>query len=341
MKVAMYYNNNDVRLEEMPLPKVGPGELLVEVIASGICGSDVMEWYRLKKAPLVLGHETAGEIVEVGDGVRGYKIGQRVFVSHHVPCNSCRFCQSGNHTACETLHATNYFPGGFSEYIRVPEINVKEGVFLLPDEISFEEGTFIEPLACVLRGQRIAGLKPQDSLLILGAGISGLLHLVSARAMGAKQVFLTDINKYRLDKAKKLGAAFCFEAQDDIEGRLRQFNQGNLADLVIVCTGALSAFRQSLKLVERSGTILFFAPTDPDVELPIPVNDFWRKGIKIMHSYGASPEDLAQAIEMLRKKKINVDELITHQLSLKETGLGFKLVAEAKECIKVIIKPHN
>jgi L-iditol 2-dehydrogenase len=214
-------------------------------------------------------------------------------------------------------------------------------VFLLPDEISFEEGTFIEPLACVLRGQRIAGLKPQDSLLILGAGISGLLHLVSARAMGAKQVFLTDINKYRLDKAKKLGAAFCFEAQDDIEGRLRQFNQGNLADLVIVCTGALSAFRQSLKLVERSGTILFFAPTDPDVELPIPVNDFWRKGIKIMHSYGASPEDLAQAIEMLRKKKINVDELITHQLSLKETGLGFKLVAEAKECIKVIIKPHN
>ena len=128
MRVAMYYNNNDVRLEEMPKPKIGPGELLIKAIACGICGSDVMEWYRVKKTPRVLGHEMTGEIVEVGEGVNQYKVGDRVFVSHHVPCNTCRYCLSGHHTACETLHTTNFDPGGFAEYIRVPRINVDRGV---------------------------------------------------------------------------------------------------------------------------------------------------------------------------------------------------------------------
>jgi L-iditol 2-dehydrogenase len=143
----MYYKNSDVRLEEMPKPQISSRELLVKVQASGICGSDVMEWYRIKRAPLVLGHEITGEIVEVGKNVSGYKVGDRVFVSHHVPCNSCRYCLSGNHTVCSTLHTTNYYPGGFAEYIRVPAINVERGVFLLPQEVSFADGTFIEPLA--------------------------------------------------------------------------------------------------------------------------------------------------------------------------------------------------
>src|SRR4030043_2488235 len=162
MKVAMYYNNSDVRVEERPKPKIGPDELLVKVMASGICGSDVMEWYRVKKAPLVLGHEIRGEVVKVGEGVERYKVGDRVFVSHHIPCNTCRYCLNGHHTVCETLHTTNYDPGGFAEYIRVPRLNVDRGVFILPEEVSFEEGTFVEPLGCVIRGQRMAGLKPGD-----------------------------------------------------------------------------------------------------------------------------------------------------------------------------------
>jgi len=171
MRVAMYYNNNDVRLEEMPVPRIGPGEILVKVIASGICGSDVLEWYRIKKAPIVLGHEIAGEIVEVGEGVGKVKEGDRVFVSHHVPCNTCRYCRSGNHTVCETLHTTNFDPGGFAEYIRAPRINVDQGTFILPDEITFEDGSFVEPLACVVRGQRVAGFRPGMSVLVLGSGM--------------------------------------------------------------------------------------------------------------------------------------------------------------------------
>ena len=199
----MYYNNRDVRIEEMPVPGISTDELLVKVLASGICGSDVMEWYRVKKAPLVLGHEIAGEIVKTGERVQNYHNGQRVFVSHHVPCNTCRYCLSGNHTACETLHTTNFDPGGFAQYIRVPQLNVDRGVFILPDEISFDEGTFIEPLACVIRGQRFARLQPGQSVLVMGSGISGLLHIALARAIGAGRIIATDINEYRLEAAKK------------------------------------------------------------------------------------------------------------------------------------------
>src|SRR3989338_651698 len=140
MKVAVYYNNKDIRLEERPKPTIGKGEILVKVKASGICGTDVMEWYRIKKAPRVLGHEISGEIVEVFNDVKNFKIGQRVFVSHHVPCNKCKYCLEGNHTACETLHNGNFDPGGFSEFIRIPKINVDTGTYLLPENVSYEEG---------------------------------------------------------------------------------------------------------------------------------------------------------------------------------------------------------
>jgi len=341
MHVAMYYNNHDVRLEELPKPKIGPQELLVKVIASGICGSDVLEWYRLKKAPLVLGHEITGEIVEAGEAVKNYKVGQRVFVAHHVPCNKCRYCLDGNHTVCETLHTTNYFPGGFSEYIRVPAINVESGVIILPDEISFEEGTFIEPLACVLRAQRMIDLKPSQSVIILGAGVSGLLHLMLARALGAAKVIITDINEYRLRVAKELGADAAINAKEELPSRLLQENDSRLADQVIVSTGAPSAFAQGLACVDAAGTILFFAATQPGVAVPIPVNDFWRKSIKIMHSYGSSPQDALRAAELIGEKTLPLQKLITHRLGLAQAGLGFKLVAEAKECIKVIIEPHK
>ncbi len=341
MRVAMYYNNSDVRLEELSTPEIGPGELLVKVIASGICGSDVMEWYRTKKAPLVLGHEIAGKIVEVGEGVKRYNVGDRVFVSHHIPCNTCHYCLRGHHTACETLHTTNYDPGGFAEFIRVPQLNVDRGVFLLPEELTFEDGVFIEPLACVIRGQRIANLQPGQSVLILGSGISGLLHLLLARTLGAGRIIMTDINEYRLQTAQEFGADAVINARDDIPSRTHQINNNKLADLVIVCTGAPAAFTQALQSVDRGGIVLCFATTEPGIDLPVPINEFWRNEIKLIPSYGNSPLDAMEAIELIRAGRVPVQKMITHRLSLEETGRGFQLVAEAKECIKVIIEPHK
>jgi L-iditol 2-dehydrogenase len=340
MRVAMYYNNKDVRIEELPVPEIGPGELLVKVLASGICGSDVLEWYRIKKAPIVLGHEIAGEIVKVGKNVKKYNVGDRVFVSHHIPCNTCHYCLNGNHTACETLHTTNYNPGGFSEYIRVPELNVDRGVFVLPDELSFDQGTFIEPLACVIRGQRAAQFRPGQSVLVLGSGISGLLHIMLARAMGAGRIIATDINKYRLEAALSCGANEALHADEDIPARVAQINN-RLADFVIICTGAFMAFDQALKSVDRGGTILFFATTDPGIEIPVPVNEFWRNGITLLPSYGNSPYDATVAIKLIRSGRIPVDNLITHKISLDKAQEGFRLVAESNESIKVIIEPHK
>lgn len=339
MRVAMYYSNKDVRLEWMTVPKIKPGEFLMKVMACGICGSDTLEWYRIKKAPLVLGHEATGEIIEIGEGVKQYKVGDRVFVSHHVPCGTCRYCLNGHHTACETLHKTNYDPGGFAEYIRVPRINVERGVYPLPDDLSFEDGTFIEPLGCVVRGQRLANVQRGQSVLVLGSGISGLLHLQLARARGAGRVIATDINEYRLNAAKKFGADAVIHAEEDVPERLRQFNEGRLADRVIVCTGATTASKQALRCVDRGGTVLFFAVPGQGVDISVPITDFWRNEVTIMTSYGAAPGDLEGALKLIKEHKVNVHDMITHRLSLKETGLGFKLVAEAKESLKVIIEP--
>lgn len=341
MRVAMYYNNRDVRLEEIPTPRIGPGELLLRVMACGICGSDVMEWYRVKRAPLVLGHEVTGEIVKVGEGVERYREGDRVFVSHHVPCNTCRYCLSGHHTVCDTLRTTNFDPGGFAEYIRVPQINVDRGVYPLPDEVSFEDGTFIEPLACVLRGQRFARIQPGNTVLVLGSGISGILHIQLARVFGASRVIATDINDYRLKAAKQFGADSVIHAKEDVPTRVREANEGRLADRVIVCTGATPAFDQALRSVDRGGVVLFFAPTEPGVDVPVPFNDFWRREITLMTSYGASPRDVVRALELIRSRVVHVQEMITHRLSLAETGRGFRLVADAKDSIKVIIEPFR
>jgi len=324
MRVAVYYNNNDIRIEEKPAPQIGQGEILVKVSASGICGTDVVEWYRKKKAPRILGHEITGTIVESKS--EKYKAGQRVFVSHHVPCNKCRRCLIGNHTACDTLHKGNYDPGGYSELIRVPEINVDTGVYLLPESVSDEEGTMIEPLACAIRGQRAIGVKKDQIILVLGCGVSGLLNIHLAKSKGAR-VIATDINSYRLGKAGAYGA-------DELIDARKGFNV--TADSVIICTGAYKAVEDALRCVDSGGTILFFAIPKKDITLPNA--EFWRNELTFTSSYGAAPRDLEEALDMIEKKAIDIKGMITHTLPFENIRDGFKMVAEANESLKVVLK---
>lgn len=341
MKVAMYYSNADVRLEEVPVPKIGPEEILIRVYASGICGSDLMEWYRLPKAPLVLGHEIAGEVVEVGDNVSKFSVGDRVIATHHVPCNTCHHCLRGNHSSCQTLRTTSFDPGGFSEYIRIPEINVDRGVLKLPDEVNYEEASFVEPLGCVVRGQRLAGFQMTDNVLVMGSGMTGLLHIQLAKAQGAGQIFATDVSDYKLDIAKRFGADSPIHADGDIASKVKKLNNGRLANMVIVCVGAKSAILQAFDLVEPGGTILFFAPSGPETKIEIPFNDYWWSGIKTLSSYAAAPGDLEIALELIRSKRVNVADMVTHRLPLSETGTGFKMVQDGGDSIKIIVEPHK
>jgi len=341
MKVAMYYNNNDVRIEEMSIPKISDDELLIKVQASGICGSDVMEWYRLKTAPRVLGHEIAGDIVEIGKNVKKYKIGDRVFISHHVPCNNCTFCNNNQHTLCDTLHSTNFYPGGFAEYLRVPKINVEVGTFLLPKEMTYDEGAFVEPLACVVRGFRIAEMTHDQSVLVLGSGIAGLLQIKLAKAKGARRIIATDINEHRLKIAKKFGADITINAEKNVQKLVKKNNDGMLADLVILCTGVPSAVKQAFESVTPGGTILFFAMTKPGVEIPFHLFDVWNKQVKMVSTYAGAPKDIVEAIDIIRSQKVKVIDMISHRLPLSEAAKGFQLVAKAQDSIKVIIHPQK
>jgi len=325
MKTAVYYNNNDIRIEDRQKPEIKDGEILVKVRASGICGTDLMEWYRIKKAPRVLGHEIAGDIVESRS--EKYSIGQRVFVSHHVPCNECKYCLSGNHTACETLHKGNYDPGGFSEFVRMPEINVENGTYVLPDDVSYEEGSLIEPLACVVRAQRMIGVSEGQTVLVMGSGISGLLNIKLAKLRKAK-VIATDINEYRLKMAKECGADEVYDANAMLDVK---------ADRIIMCTGAMPAFEAAFRYIDRKGIIMLFAI--PNRNLPIPVEDFWRNELSIVSSYGAAPVDLEEALGLISDGKIDVSDMITHRLKLEDIQKGFKIAGEAKDSLKVVLVP--
>lgn len=342
MRVSVYYNNSDIRLEKAPVPDIGPGELLMKVHASGICGSDVLEWYRLHKAPLVLGHEVAGQVVKVMEGVKDFKEGDRIVAAHHVPCNTCFYCLTGHHTACDTLRSTNFDPGGFAEFVRLPAINVDRGTFRIPDDLSYEEATFHEPLGCVLRAFRTAQLQPGQCVLVLGSGIAGMLIIHMAKILGAGKILAVDEASYRLDMARKYGADVTMVPSQETSVCVREMNSGRLADLVFVSTGAQQAHHQALECVERGGKVLFFGLTDPDFKLPVSINNlFVRNDITLTTSYGASPYDSWQALELMRAARVDVEGMISHRLSLAETGKGFQLVLDAKDSMKIIIEPQK
>lgn len=333
MRVAVYYGNRDLRIEEAPAPVAGPGEMVFRVMASGVCGSDVLEWYRLAKAPIVLGHEVAGEVVEIGKGLAGFARGDRIVTTHHVPCNDCRYCRAGQHPVCETLRTTHFEPGGFAERVRLPAVNVARGTFAIPPHVGYDDASFVEPLACVVRGQRVAGGVAGKTVAVLGSGISGLLHILWARAQGAERVIATDIHPYRLAAARRAGADDAIDAHEgDVPAR---------ADVVIVCAAAMAAVAQAIRAVDRGGAILLFALFPPGSTYPIPLHDLGKDGITITHSYAGPPADMRTALDAIAGGTVDVASLITHRLPLSDIGDAFKLVEAAGESLKVIVRPQE
>ena len=341
MLVANYYSNKDIRLEERPIPKIDKGESLIKIHASSICGSDLMEWYRKDNVPVVLGHETAGEIIEVGEGVNHLKPGDRVVASHHVPCLECRQCRRGHETMCQTLHTTTFDPGGFSQYVRLPDINTRLGVFPISENVTYEEASFAEPLACVLRGQNRVNLSSGDVVVVIGSGISGILHIALAKASGARCIAVADINKNRLPWAQKFGADIVTEDSNTIADKLVE-KTGRKADIVILTTGHPEAILAGFASAEEGATILLFAPSDPDTTVQIDINKlFFKHDRTITTTYANSPNDLHEALKLISEKKVPVANMITHRIPLEDIQYGFDLVKNGQESLKVIVKPNG
>jgi L-iditol 2-dehydrogenase len=337
MKVARWYSNSDIRIEEVADPLPGAREMVVRVISCGICGSDVVEWYRLPRAPLVQGHEIGAEVVTVGSSVSNFKPGDRVFIAPKVPCHECRYCLEGHHPVCSAVK--DRLPGGFAQYILVPEDLVEKGAYLLPESISFDQSTFIEPLACVARAQDLAGLEPGQIILVMGCGTSGQLHIKLAHARKCT-IYATDVNNHRLGIAKNNGADFTIDATKDVL-KILHTELGRMADVVMVCTSSVRAVEQAWKCVDSGGAIVFFAVPGPKINVTIPLSKLWTREIRILTSYYCAPQDIRYAIDLIAAGEVAVDDLITHRLSLDDTATGFALGLQGTESMKVIIKPNG
>lgn len=335
MKVSLYFRNDDVKVVERPIPEIRPNEVLVRVIACGICGSDTMQWYRepgtREKGGINTGHEIAGEIVRAGESVREYKPGDRVVVAHHLPCMRCIACQDGNETACEAMHDKHIEPGGFSQYIRIFETAVARGLFRIPDNMSFEHASFTELLGCVVRSIRKAQPIERRRVLVLGAGLSGLMHIRLTRALGAKRVYAVDPNVHRLEAAARSGADEVINAGSTLP----------CVDRVFVCTMSPKAAEAALHCVDRGGQILYFATDGPDHKLCVNLTKFWTMQPSIRFSYGATPCDMIEAMKLIADGKVRVDDLVTHRFGIDRIGEAFLLAANPTDgSLKIIIEPQ-
>jgi threonine dehydrogenase-like Zn-dependent dehydrogenase len=452
MKVAKLYSFNDIRIEDVAIPEAGPCDALMKTRASGICSGDVMTWYIEKKAPLVLGHEPAGEIVELGSAFRtphsAFSVGDRVFVHHHAPCLTCRHCRRGNHVQCETWKKAKIVPGGISEFILIPEINLTTDTLKLSEKVSFEDGTLIEPTACVLKGLKRAGFRfenknfsPKDTplpdplpqgergqlgssflreekrdnptcpreerdnptcpreerdnptcpphnlrggkeglfpsldgntslhfpsidgnpsyyfpslegrgegegdvslsdrtVLVIGLGVMGQLNILVTRRFGAGRIIGADKVDYRLKKAREFGADEVIDvSRESLVTSLKELTNGEMADLVIVGPNSVEAMQDGLSAAGRGGTVLLFTPAKPGEKLLIDPNYLYFNDISIVTSYSCGPVETREALMLIEEGTVSGEKLITHRFPIEKTAEAFRLTAEARDSLKVVI----
>jgi L-iditol 2-dehydrogenase len=338
MKVAMYYSQNNIKMEDMPIPKISQDEVLVEMRACGICGSDLMDWYLQNRAPLVLGHEPSGIIAEKGDDVKGFDVGDRVFVHHHVACLKCHYCLRGDYTLCEQFHKTNIVPGGFAECFKVPAPNLQMDTLKIPETMPFEEATFVEPVGCCLRALKKCVIQAGDSLAIVGVGAIGIIHVALSKIFGAEKTFVSDLIDYRLNVAKQFGADMAINpVKEDLSAVVKAETDGRGVDIAVVTAPSLEAYKVGLSVCRRGGKLCVFAPIEPSKYLQISPKELFFSEIQIIPSYSTSHLETRVALKLIKSGRINVKKLITHRYRLVEAAKAFKTASESKESLKVIV----
>ncbi len=338
MKAAVLHAPGDIRIEDVPVPEPAPGEALVRTRASGICSGDVMPWYIEKKAPLVLGHEPAGEVVRLGAGVEGFGVGDRVFVHHHAPCLRCRHCRRGHFVQCPTWKQSRIIPGGIAEYILVPGVNLKHDTLVLPDGVSFEDGTLVEPLACVVKGIRRAGEVRGSRAVVIGLGTMGMLHILLLRHLGAEMIIGADRVPYRLERARELGADEAVDVSTGgLSGPVRRLTSGEMADLVVVGPNSADALMEGLSLAGDGGTVLMFTPVGPAETVRLWPNNLYFRDINLVTSYSAGPDDTRRALDLISRGVLGASDVVTHRFPIEGIAEAYALTARARNSLKCII----
>ena len=334
MKAAVFFSKDDVHIEDIPKPIIGPGELLIKVAAVGLCGSDIDKITNEAVPPgTVLGHEVVGTIADLGEGIENFRIGERVVVAHHAACEECHYCERGSFSKCSLFHSTNLHPGGFAEFIRVPEPNVKLATFAIPDDISYERIVFTEPLACCVRAIERARVRPGDIVLIIGMGAIGLLFTQLVKLQGGT-VLGSDPLADRLDFAVSFGADVVINPSlDPIEDIVREATEGRGVDTIISTVASQHVLDQALSLVRDGGMIHFFAGKRGGLRVTVDINELYEREVGIMTSYSSSPRALREAFRLIVEGEVHTEELISHRLPLSEVLEGVRLMVnhEAKK----------
>jgi len=334
----MYYSKADIRTEEMATPEIGEDEVLVEMKACGICGSDLMDWYLKSRAPLVLGHEPAGVIAKKRRKAKDFNIGDRVFVHHHVACLTCHYCTHGDYTLCEQFHKTHIEPGGLAEYFKVPAPNLQIDTLKIPETMSFEEATFIEPVGCCLRALKKCNIQAGDSLAIIGVGAIGIIHVALSKIFGAEKTFVSDPIDYRLNVAKQFGADVAINpVKEDLTAIVKAETDGRGVDIAVVTAPSLEAYKAGLSVCRKGGKLCVFAPIEPSKYLQLSPKELFFSEIQIIPSYSTSHLETRTALKLIKYGRINVKKLITHRFRLVDAAKAFKTASESKESLKVIV----
>jgi len=347
MRAAVYRGPSHISLEIVPVPTISDREILLRVHTCGVCGTDLKKIeLGLVAPPRIFGHEISGTVVKTGSKVNRFQVGDRVTVHHHVPCRKCFYCSKKLFSQCETYRRTGttagFEPagGGFAEYVRVMDWIVAEGTVKIPDDVSFEEASFLEPLNTCLKALETAELERDEVVAIYGQGPVGLLMMQSALCEGARVVGL-DFLENRLNIARELGAMEALNPdRDDVNSAIARMTDGRGADLTIVAAANPRAIEDASSITRRGGRVLLFAQTVPGEIIPVDASRICVEEKKLIGSYSASIELQERSAHLIFSRKVNVSRLISHRFALERLQEGIQLASHPSEhSLKVVIQP--
>ncbi len=340
MKTASVKEPSVISVDETENPTLTPGDILVQMHACGICGSDLEKVFGQYGQPSMrLGHEPSGIVLDVGSDVTEFKKGDRVFTHHHVPCYDCHFCNHGNETMCQKYSETNLSPCGLSEEYVVPAWNVSHGgVLKISDSLSYEEAAMIEPLACCVRAWSKFSYREGDSAAIFGVGPTGMMHVMLARAKKFSKIFCLDVNDFRLDFAKKFNITDSISSMDENRKQKILENTGGLGvDVAIVATSSLKALDDAIDVTRKGGTVMMFGVPSKGARLDLDMGKIYSNEITLVTSYAASDSDTKAALHLIESSQIDVKQLITHTYSISDTQKAFDHARTGENAMKIII----
>jgi L-iditol 2-dehydrogenase len=344
MKAVSIKGKELISIDELATPELEDGDILVRMRACGLCGSDLEKVYgEYGMSSAKLGHEPSGEIINVGNSVKDFSPGDRVFIHHHVACYSCYYCLHGDYTMCNMYQNSNIQPCGLSQQIVVPKWNISRGGLLrLPNNISFDEASLIEPLACCIRSLNKCNFHKGDDMAIFGAGPAGMMHVALANLFGVGKIIVVDINNFRIDFAKK----FCYnistfkslpDKEEDLTKKIKNNTDSRGVDISIVATGSTKALAQAFEATRKAGKVMLFGVPSKNSNISLNMNKLYSNEQSFLSCYAASEIETNQALKLIAEKRLDIKRLITHRFSIENADQAIKCAHEAKDAMKVIV----